>query len=85
MTNSNGCQYKCVFHKGKIEWHHPISSRPQVGIYLCEAHHSLLQGRKHRYFGEAIINKTLDEMRVEIAALLHQTMSEDEIKLIDKE
>lgn len=84
MTNSNGCQYKSVFHKGKIEWHHPISSRPQVGIYLCEAYHSLLQGRKYRYSGEAIINKTLDEMRAEITTLLHQAIGEDNLKLIDK-
>jgi hypothetical protein len=67
---SDGCEYECVFHKGKVEWHHPVSERPDVGIYLCEAHHSLLQGRKRRLLGELLVNKTLGRMKAEIYELV---------------
>ncbi len=36
---------------------------------MCEAHHSLIQGRKVRYRGEMAINKTLAEMTAEIKTL----------------
>ena len=71
------CEYTGVpdeVHKGKIEWHHPISKDGLCGVYLCESHHSLakLTGfRKVRYPREMIVNKTLDEMRNEIIALVH--------------
>lgn len=63
------CAYLCPFHRGKIEWHHPIEGNWTIGLYLCEAHHSLIQGRKTRYAGEVVIDKTLDEMRAEVKAL----------------
>jgi len=40
-----GCDYPCEFHMGKSEWHHPIAAHPDIGINLCEAHHSIIQGR----------------------------------------
>ena len=67
------CEYTCEFHKtkkGTADWHHPISEHPEVGVYLCEAHHSLLLGRKTRYPGEMIINKSNIEMRNEIIELV---------------
>lgn len=64
------CEYNCAFHQGPIEWHHPISSQPLFGVYLCQAHHSLIQGRKERKPGEIIVNKTLEEMRLEIEKLV---------------
>ena len=60
------CAYDCPFHKGKIEWHHPIKVIWHCGFDLCEAHHSLLKGRKVRYSGEVSINKTNEQMRNEI-------------------
>lgn len=69
MIITRTCSYDCPYHKGKIDWHHPVSSRNDVGIDLCEAHHSLIMGRKIRYADEIIINKTLTEMANEIYQL----------------
>ena len=65
-----GCDYPCEFHFGKTEWHHPVSLRPDVGIYLCEAHHSILQGRKFQYSAEKTVIKTLIDMKREIMGLV---------------
>ena len=78
-----GCEYDCIFHKGKVEFHHPCSYAPSVGIYLCEAHHSLLQGRKHRYTGEAAIPKTLNGMRDEIQHLVIQVLENHNMSVDD--
>jgi len=77
-------ELKCAYtgvpdecHRGKIEWHHPISKNGMGGLYLCESHHALakLAGyRKTRYAREMIVNKTLDEMRNEITALIHEVV-----------
>lgn len=69
-----GCCYPCEFHKGKTEFHHPLSFAPDVGIYLCEAHHSILQGRKKRYNAECLIDKTLVEMRSEIIEIQNKAI-----------
>lgn len=63
------CEYACDFHKGKVEWHHPISRDRMVGIYLCEAHHSIIQGRRFKYLGECTSNKSLFLMKREIEDL----------------
>lgn len=63
------CQYICKVHKGKIEWHHPISWVPRVGLYLCELHHSIIQGRKKRDDCELVLDKSLDEMRIDLLRL----------------
>jgi len=63
------CSYSCPFHRGKIEWHHPCSEYPDVGLYLCEAHHSLLQGRHVRYQGEILIDLTLQQMKADLVKL----------------
>lgn len=63
------CVYDCAFHRGKIDWHHPISTNGMIGMYLCEAHHSILYGRKKRYNGEMVVNKTLTEMYRELKQL----------------
>lgn len=60
------CEYRCLFHKGKIEWHHPVANRFDLGFHLCEAHHSILLGRKRRYPEEQLIDKTLAEIRQEL-------------------
>jgi len=65
------CEYDCVFHHYKpsgAEWHHPISNK-DYGIWLCEAHHSIIMGRRHRYSGEIMVNKTLEQMRRELKTL----------------
>lgn len=63
------CEYECDFHRGKVEFHHPISNKHTIGVNLCEAHHSLIQGRKRKYLGECIVNKSLDQMRKELKEL----------------
>ncbi len=65
----NACEYECEFHRGKVDWHHPISRKGLIGLNLCEAHHSIIMGRRRRYNGETIVNKTLDEMRSELKSL----------------
>lgn len=48
-----------------------------VGLTLCESHQFLarLKGwRKTRYPREMIVNKTLEEMRNEITALIHEVV-----------
>ncbi len=79
----NDCAYPCEFHRGKIEWHHPIAEEGEVGVYLCEAHHSLVQGRKVRYRGEMIVNKTLDEMRAELKEMEREAVEAKGKRLSD--
>jgi hypothetical protein len=66
---NGGCGYGCEGHRGKVEWHHPISARLDVGIWLCEAHHSLLKGRRKKYTFEYDIDKSIAEMRYEVCLL----------------
>jgi hypothetical protein len=64
------CAYDCIGHRGKRDWHHPCSQYPLVVMPLCEAHHSLMTlGRKVRYPFEMGINKTLEEMHLELKEL----------------
>ena len=75
----NNCEYDCEFHHYKhtgAEWHHPISSKGLIGIYLCEAHHSIIMGRKIRYLGETVVNKSINEIRMELKALEAQRVIE---------
>ena len=86
------CEYMGVpvdCHRGKIEYHHPISTTIEVGISLCESHHSLarLQGyRKKKYPEEMGLNKSLDEIRDEVISLVHSKVlkSGHKISEIDK-
>lgn len=61
------CAYKRTPCRGKIEWHHPCSEYPNVGLYLCEAHHSILQGRKKLYLSELCVN--LDDLYADLKSL----------------
>jgi hypothetical protein len=54
------------WHYGNIQWHHPISTNPEVGCWLCQGHHSLIQGRKERYPAETIFDKTNEERATRI-------------------
>lgn len=64
------CLYESTFHLGKIEWHHPISSNPEIGLSLCEAHHSLIKDRKKLYDDEFLAtNKSLEQMKGELKQL----------------
>ena len=62
------CEYQSDFHKGKVEWHHLISFDGMCGVNLCEAHHSIIQGRKKVYNEET---KPLSEQRNEIMELVY--------------
>ena len=62
------CESECEVHNGKVEFHHPITGKPLVGLNLCELHHSLIYGRKKRHPIEMAINKTIEEMRAEVKA-----------------
>ena len=61
------CAYKKTPCRGKIEWHHPIAGVWKVGLYLCEAHHSLIQGRKKLYNTELMMDR--QETVAELKAL----------------
>jgi len=80
------CNYRCDVHQGPVEWHHPVGARPEIGLFLCQLHHSLIQGRKKRHGIETLVNKTLDEMRADVMALEAQLVREQGGKLdeIDK-
>lgn len=45
------CEY-CGTSEGQIEWHHPIPDWHEVGILLCQHHHSLVYGRVRFYDGD---------------------------------
>jgi hypothetical protein len=77
------CEYPCDFHKGKIEWHHPISRDGRIGIYLCEAHHSVIKDRKVKYLGELCIDKPLVVMKQEIEALVISKVMKAGYKIFD--
>jgi hypothetical protein len=75
------CQYKCSFHKGPVEWHHPIGGGSweiarTIGLWLCQAHHSILYGRKEKYPSEFDLNKSIEEMRTELKELEAQVIRE---------
>ena len=72
-----GCAYLCLFHKGKVEWHHPISTVWHCGFYLCEAHHSILMGRKKLYSGEICLEKSLEQTRKEIRQMEVEVVTRD--------
>lgn len=78
------CAYQCDYHKGKVEWHHPIKERPDIGLYLCEAHHSILMGRKTKYTGELNLGKSLEQMRAELKELERQAIIQAMDRLINK-
>lgn len=82
MSNKQ-CVYAVGFHKGKVEWHHPISSDTFVGMDLCEAHHSILKGRKSKYAGELMLNKSIDQMRLELKIIEGMLVLESGYKLSD--
>ena len=68
MVKELECEYQSDFHKGKVEWHHPVSTDGMCGVYLCECHHSIIQGRKKVYNEET---KPLSEQRNEIMELVY--------------
>lgn len=83
------CEYLGVpddCHRGKVEWHHPLSWTIDVGLNLCESHHSLarLQGyRKRVYPEERVLNMTTDEIRDEVVKLIHSTVLKAGYKVTD--
>ena len=81
------CEYECEYHRGPVEWHHPISDDSfDIGLWLCQAHHSIICGRKKRYPGEVAVNKSLSDMRLELYDLEIHKCNEAgiPISLIDK-
>lgn len=61
-------------HRGKVEFHHPISWAVEVGLDLCESHHSLCRSsayRKKRYPEEMAVNMSLNEIRDAVVKLVH--------------
>jgi len=80
---NGGCDYESEYHKGKVEWHHPCSQHSDIGLNLCESHHSVLQGREIRYTGELLINKTLAEMKQEIESMVTEVVLKAGLRLDD--
>lgn len=67
--------HKCEYcgSDNHVEWHHPVPQLDGVGIYLCQKHHSLLQGRKQLYFGET--NQGLELEREKVKKLVRQRVA----------
>lgn len=61
------CSYKYTPCRGKIEFHHPVSDNPSVGLDLCEGHHSVLQGRRKKYNTE--ISVRMEDLRTDLRNL----------------
>ena len=66
------CEY-CGSSAGPIEWHHPVPQLPDVGVYLCQKHHSLVQGRKKLYPAE--LDKDLEIEREKVKRLVRQRVA----------
>ncbi len=61
--------HKCEFcgsAEGQIDWHHPIPQIYEVGVYLCQKHHSLLYGREKLYPGETRETMEADRKKVHL-------------------
>ena len=66
------CEY-CGSQEGQIEWHHPVPQLQCVGVYLCQKHHSLVQGRKKLYTTE--LSKDLELEREKVERLVRQRVA----------
>ena len=66
------CEY-CGSEEGQIERHHPIPQIYDVGVYLCQRHHSLLYGRKQLYPSET--SQSLEFEREEVKKLVKQRVA----------
>ena len=58
------CEY-CGSAEGQIDFHHPVPQIPDVGVYLCQKHHSLLYGREKLYLGETSKTMEADKQKVQ--------------------
>ncbi len=61
----NKCEY-CGSSDGQIDWHHPVNLLPEVGVYLCQRHHSLLYGRDKPYPGETRETMETDRQKIQL-------------------
>lgn len=59
------CEY-CGSQNGQIDWHHPVNLVPEVGVYLCQRHHSLLYGRVSPYPGETRETMEVDRQKIRL-------------------
>ena len=58
----------CKSTQGQIEFHHPVKAQPDLGLYLCQPCHSILQGRKTRYVFESGVDRTSESQRADMLA-----------------
>jgi len=66
------CEY-CGSEKGQIDWHHPVPQIYDVGVHLCQKHHSLVYGRKKSYPDE--VDKSLELEREKVEKLVRQRVA----------
>jgi len=66
------CEY-CGSDSGQIEWHHPVPQLQCVGVYLCQKHHSMVQGRKQLYMMET--SQGLELEREKVKKLVRQRVA----------
>jgi len=59
------CEY-CGSSDGQIDWHHPVNLLPEVGVYLCQRHHSLLYRREKLYPGETKERMEADRQKIQL-------------------
>ena len=59
------CEY-CGSAEGQIDWHHPVPQIYDVGVRLCQRHHSLLYGREKLYPGETRETMEADRKKIQL-------------------
>lgn len=59
------CEY-CGTSEGQIDWHHPVPQIYDVGVPLCQRHHSLLYGREKLYPGETKETMEADRRKIQL-------------------
>ena len=59
------CEY-CGTSEGQIDWHHPVPQFPNLGVSLCQRHHSLLSGREKPYPGETMETMEADRQKIRL-------------------
>lgn len=51
-----------------MEFHHPVKTKPDLGLVLCQRCHSIIQGRKKRYGSELDVDRSLESQRLDMLA-----------------
>lgn len=81
------CEFGDEPHFGNVEWHHPISSKRNIGVLLCQLHHSIMYGRKCRYPIERLMELKLPEIEMKLRNFIRTRVQEQGVdpQMINKD